>query len=119
VLAGATQRIGQIAHRGREVAQFGRGFDVVGRGQQFFPRLAPGAFDQGLPQADRLLQDRDGLGGRAAVVQNSAQVADRRCQLKRGIELGGVAESFDEGLEFVHRALRIAPVKSVQACCRS
>ncbi len=36
------------------------------------------------------------------------KVTDRHRQLKRRIELGGVAEAFDEGLKLIHRALRIA-----------
>ena len=38
----------------------------------------------------------------------SPKVTDRQRQLKRGIELRGVAEALDEGLELVHRPLRIA-----------
>ena len=41
-------------------------------------------------------------------VQDSAQLPNRQCQLKPGIELRGVAEALDEGLELRHRALRIA-----------
>ena len=82
---------------------------MVRRSQQRLPGLAAGSLHQRLPEADGLPQDGDRLGRSTAVVQHvgpASPIASR--QLKRGIELRGVAEALDEGLELLHRALRIA-----------
>ena len=113
------QRIGQIAHRGGEVAQLGLGLRVVGRGQKRFPGLATGFFHQSLPEADGFPQDGDGLVERAAWSSSLPKASRRQCQLKRGIELRGVAEALDEGLELSTAPCGSPWVKSVQACCRS
>ena len=73
MLSGTAQRIGEIAHRGGEIPQFGRGFGVIGAGQKRLPRLPTGAFHQLFPEANGFPQDRNGLGGSPAVVQHSAQ----------------------------------------------
>ena len=109
MLAGVAQRVGEIAHRGGEIAQFGRRLGVIGAGQKQLPtagrRRVPPVASQ-WPTASR----RTGMAWAEAPQSSSTRPSTRAVsrQLKRGIELRGLAEALDEGLELVHRPLRIA-----------
>ena len=81
---------------------------MIGACQKRLPRLSTGAFHQLFPKTNRFPQDGQGLGGSSAMEEHTAQHLSRHRQLKRGIELRGLAEAFDERLELVHRPLRIA-----------
>ncbi len=70
--------------------------------------MAAGAFHRLFPEADRFAQDRDGLGRRAAVIEQVSHCSDRQRQLKGGIEFRRVPETLDEVLELVQGPLRIA-----------
>ena len=59
MLAGVSQRVGEVAHRGGEIPQFGRRFGVIRACQKRLPRLSAGAFHQLSPTGQRLPAGRE------------------------------------------------------------